>query len=196
MVNIEMLRDEGVPRSNISKFLINHPRALTIATSKFEENVQRIKGMGFDPSVTTFLLGLNGLAAMNKSTWETKLNAYKKWGCSEEEIQNAFKKQPRFMLASVKKIMSMMDYIVNQMGCNPSLIAKCPVILCFSLEKRIIPRCVVIQLLVSQGQVKEHYLSTVSTISEKSFLEKYVGKYEAEVPGLLKVYHNSQSTTS
>ncbi|XP_026426153.1 uncharacterized protein LOC113322303 [Papaver somniferum] len=196
MVNIEMLRDEGVPQSNISKFLINHSRALTIATSKFEENVQRIKGMGFDPSVTTFLLGLNGLAAMNKSTWETKLNAYKKWNCAEEEIQNAFKKQPRFMLASVKKIMSMMDYLVNQMGYNSSLTAKCPVILCFSLEKRIIPRCVVIQLLVSLGQVKEHYLSTVLMISEKSFLEKYVYKYEAEVPGLLKVYHNSLSTTS
>ncbi|RZC83875.1 hypothetical protein C5167_046660 [Papaver somniferum] len=58
MVNIELLRDEGIPQSNFSNFLTNQPSSLTISTTKFEEIVHQIKGMGFDPSQTKFLNGL------------------------------------------------------------------------------------------------------------------------------------------
>ncbi|RZC76637.1 hypothetical protein C5167_000760 [Papaver somniferum] len=68
MVNIELLKDEGIPQSNVSNFLINQPSALTISSSKFEGIVQQIKGMGFDPSKTTFLRGLQGLIAMTDAT--------------------------------------------------------------------------------------------------------------------------------
>lgn len=155
-VNIELLRNEGVPHSNVSKFLINQPSALTISSTKFEEVVQEVKGKGFDPYKIDFLTAIRGLTAMSKSTSEAKLNDYRKWGLSEEEIQDAFKKNPACMICSEKKIMSIMEFIVNQMGYHPSMLAKCPLIFNFSLEKRIVPRCVVIQLIVSRGLIKEH----------------------------------------
>ncbi|RZC90971.1 hypothetical protein C5167_028803 [Papaver somniferum] len=64
MLNLELLRDEGVPQSNISRFLPQQPRSFTMLTG------------------------------MSKSTWEKKMNAYKGWGWSEDVTMNAFKQQP------------------------------------------------------------------------------------------------------
>lgn len=196
MVNIGILRDEGVPQPDVIKLLIKQPSALTISTSKFKEIVQEINCMGFHPSKPMFLTCLEGLTSMSKATWEAKVNVYKKWGWSENEIQSAFEKHPQCMIQSEKKTMSTMDYLVNEMGYDQSLIAKCPRILTYSLEKRIMPRCDVIQLLVSQGQIKKPALSAILTICENAFLKKYVNKYEAKVPKLLKVYRTSLDSTS
>ncbi|XP_026425408.1 uncharacterized protein LOC113321717 [Papaver somniferum] len=189
MVNIELLGDEGVPQSNVSNFLMNQPSSLTISTTKFEEIVQQIKGMGFDPSKAAFLRGLQGLTAMTKPTWELKVNAYGKWGWTEDDIQNAFRKHPQCMMLSEKKIMSTMDFLVNQMGYNPSSMAKWPAIFSYSLEKRIIPRCSVYKILTSKGMVKDKIaLITFLSLSDESFLKKFVIKFEVEVPELLKLY--------
>ncbi|XP_026418613.1 uncharacterized protein LOC113314050 [Papaver somniferum] len=197
VANIEHLRDEGVPQSNVATFLVDQPCVLTTRTGKFEETVQDIKGMGFDPSQGKFLTAIKALNNMSKLTWETKLSAYRKWGWSDEEIQNAFKKDPRCMTHSEKKIMLIMDYFVNQMGYNPSLIAEYPLVLSLSLKNRIMPRCVVIQFLVSKGKIdKQISLRSLFGISEKSFLEKYVKKYEVDAPELLKVYQTSLSTST
>ncbi|XP_026427597.1 uncharacterized protein LOC113323493 [Papaver somniferum] len=197
VVNIEHLRDKGVPQSNVTTFLVDQPSMLTTSTGKFEAIVEEIKGMGFDPSQGKFLIAIKALNGMSKLTWETKLSAYRKWGWSDEEIQNAFKKHPRCMTHSEKKIMSIMDCLVNQMGYNPSPIAEYPVVLSLSLRNRIMPRCVVIQFLVSKGKIdKQISLRSLFGISEKSFLEKYVKKYEAEAPELLKVYQTSLSSST
>ncbi|RZC76646.1 hypothetical protein C5167_000767 [Papaver somniferum] len=57
-----------------------------------------------------------------------------------------------------------------------------------NLEKRIIPRCVVIQFLVSKGQIKEQIsLSSLFVPPDKLFLERHVSKHEVQVPELSKV---------
>ncbi|RZC72822.1 hypothetical protein C5167_048302 [Papaver somniferum] len=188
MLNIQVLRDEGVPQSSIVKFLINGPRTLLISTGKFKDIVQEIKGMGFDPYKNAFLIAIHALAAMTKSTWETKLNAYRKWGWSEDQIQFAFMLNPICMKHSEKKISMIMDYLVNQMGISPLLIARCPNVLNYSLEKRIIPRCSVYRSLVSKGLVNKDRIRITSLLymSDKSFLDKFVIKYEEEAPELMK----------
>ncbi|XP_026444652.1 uncharacterized protein LOC113345009 [Papaver somniferum] len=129
MLNIQVLRDEGVPQSNIVKFLINRPTTLMTSTVRFKEILQEIRGMGFDPSKYAFMRAIHAITAMTKSTWETKLNAYRKWGLSEEQIQHAFMLSPFSMMHSVKKISSIMDYLVNRMGISSSHIAKVPTVL-------------------------------------------------------------------
>ncbi|KAJ4976852.1 hypothetical protein NE237_001958 [Protea cynaroides] len=81
-----------------------------------------------------------------------------------------------------------MDFLVNTMGMVPAVIARCPTILTFSLGMRIIPRCSVILVLLSNGLIEKDFsLATLVISSEKYFLKKYVTKYEVDVPQLLKV---------
>ncbi|RZC75737.1 hypothetical protein C5167_002006 [Papaver somniferum] len=190
MLNIQVLRDEGVPKSNIVKFLINQPRSLGFSTVIFKEILQEIKGMGFDPSKYAFMRAIHAITAMTKSTWETKLNAYRKWGLSEEQIQHAFMLSPFCMMHSVNKISSTMDYLVNRMGISSSHISEVPTVLTHSLEKRIIPRCSVYRSLVSKGLTidGQFHIYPFLAMTDESFFDKYVIKYEEESPELKKIY--------
>ncbi|KAL5714345.1 hypothetical protein ACHQM5_016323 [Ranunculus cassubicifolius] len=92
------------------------------------------------------------------------------------------------MLISEKNIMSKMDYFVNKLGYNPSLIAKQPSTLLYSSE-RIVPRCSVIQVLMKNGQLKKApSLCSILLMVEAEFFKKYISKFEKEVPELLSIY--------
>ena len=93
------------------------------------------------------------------------------------------------MLISEDKITKAMDFLVNKSGWPSADIARSPSVLFLSLEKRIIPRCSVIQLLQAKGLLKNDLsLSTFILPSERCFLEKYVIKFQDKVPQLWNVY--------
>lgn len=58
------------------------------------------------------------------------------------------------MLLSEEKITEAVDFLVNKMGCPSAVIARNPIIILFNLEKRIIPRCLVIQSLLAKCLLK------------------------------------------
>ncbi|XP_059630161.1 uncharacterized protein LOC132273156 [Cornus florida] len=187
--NIEALRELGVPESNIVALLTGHPKAIMTSTDRFKEIVEELKKMGFNPQSTKFTLAIKAMRTMGKSTWEKKVEVYKKWGLSEEEILVAFQKQPWCMTPSEDKIMGIMDFFVNTMGWESSIVVKSPWLVLLSLESRIIPRCSVYQILLSKGLLKEKIsLTRMLESPESRFLKKYVQKYEEEAPELLELY--------
>ncbi|XP_026412883.1 uncharacterized protein LOC113308634 [Papaver somniferum] len=189
MVNLELLRNEGVPESKISRYIIDKPRAYTGDADSFKEIVEKVKDMGFNRLQGTFLRAIQGLTSMSEVNWRKKEDVYKTWGWSEDHIQTAFRKNPQCMTVSEKKIMAVMNFLVNEMGYESLSIAERPTVICCSMKERIIPRCSVIRILVSRGLIKEKIaISTISKMLDKSFLEKYVIKYEQEVPELMKVF--------
>lgn len=87
--------------------------------------------------------------------------------------------------------MQVMDFLVNKMGWPQRSIVKCPTIVSFSLEKRIIPRCSVVKVLLLKGLIKEIEnvsLCSLMSYTEKGFSERFVARYIDEVPALLSVY--------
>lgn len=106
----------------------------------------------------------------------------------------AFRKHPNFMLLSEKKILTVLDFIVNKIGRHSRLVAQYPYILFYSVEKRIIPRCSVVHLLSLKGLVKKDWsLAAVLWHAEKRFLDKYVKKYAEELPQLYDFYKSKAS---
>ncbi|KAJ6329162.1 hypothetical protein OIU77_010775 [Salix suchowensis] len=165
--NLELLRKVGVPHSCISLLLTHFPEALMESHEEFSENVEEC----------------------NRSIWERCYEVYTRWGWTKDDILSAFRKHPHCMMLSEKKIMKGMDFFVNKMGWPSKEIVHCPVILFLSLEKRIIPRCKVIQVLWSKGLIKKDIsLNTVLLPVEKRFLERFVTKFEEQAPQLLSVY--------
>ncbi|KAL5708787.1 hypothetical protein ACHQM5_019544 [Ranunculus cassubicifolius] len=187
--NIALLQSHGVPMSNIGKLLVSQPRVFLRNPSGFSEKVEEVKKMKCDPSQYTFLVAIRALFQMSKSTLESKFGVYKSWGWSEDEVRYAFRKNPYCMMLSKENIMLKMDSFVNKFGYAPSSIAKQPFVLQYSCEKRIIPRCSTMQILLKNGKVEQSTtLFSFLQMQEKVFLKKYISRFEKEVPELLCAY--------
>ncbi|KAK2649376.1 hypothetical protein Ddye_016865 [Dipteronia dyeriana] len=86
-----------------------------------------------------------------------------------------------------------MDFLVNKMEWKTGDIVTYPDILLMNLEKRIIPRCLVIKVLRSKGLVKYNMsLRPIIKLIEKKFLDKFVTKHIDTVPQLLKIYQRKE----
>ncbi|XP_057963728.1 transcription termination factor MTERF6, chloroplastic/mitochondrial-like [Malania oleifera] len=188
--NIGVLREIGVRESCISLLVTHFPEALVQKNELFCEIVDEVQRMGFDPLKSTFVLAVHALSGKgNKLIRDRCYETYTRWGWTEDDILLAFRKHPHCMILSEKKITRAMDYFVNKMGWPAGLFARCPVVLFLSLEKRIIPRCSVIRILLSKDLIKKEVsLSSVLLPVERLFLKRFVTKYEEEVPQLFSVY--------
>ncbi|XVF62619.1 hypothetical protein PTKIN_Ptkin09bG0022800 [Pterospermum kingtungense] len=187
--NIKILGNCGVPEDIIVKALQWQPKTFFKSPVRLKEIVEELKEMGFNPEKVSYVLAVHILGSMSKSTLGKKISTYKMYGLSEEEVLETFRVYPQMMTTSEDKIIAVMDFLVNKMGLQPSLITKRPRLITQSLEKRIVPRGLFAQDLLSKGLVKKELnLRAVFEASEKSFIEKFVNRYEADAPELLKLY--------
>jgi mTERF domain-containing protein len=187
--NINILRQNGVPERCIIFIIYYQPRVLTVNPVQFRDIVDEVKEMGFNPLTIIFAEAVITLLSISKLAWERKVDVFKKWGWSEDDVFLAFRRCPRFMLVSEDKIMRVMDFFINKMGMESSLIIKCPGLVTYSLEKRLIPRSLVCQVLLSKGLVKKELkMSTFIRYSERTFVQKYIMPHKEEASELLKLY--------
>ncbi|KAK7282065.1 hypothetical protein RIF29_10580 [Crotalaria pallida] len=191
MQGLKLLHEEGMSKSNIS--LLFRMRAYVLHTNGLKEAFDEVKELGFDPSKVSFVVALVAKVSLSKTKWNAKVDAFKRWGWSEEAIDAAFRRYPFCMMTSIDKINLIMSFWVNQLGWNSLDLVIYPFVFGFSLEKRIIPRAFVIQYLLAKGLLKKHAsLYTPFAISEKLFLEKYVKNFEEERSQLLKLYQGGK----
>jgi mTERF domain-containing protein len=184
--NMSMLISHGVPESFVLKSLFIRPAVLLVRTCRLTEVASEVMKLGFDPNCLGFVMAIRVMAITSKKLWEEKVEAYKSFGLSKDEIYSAFNRNPLFMFVSKKKIKKLMGFFVNKLKMKPSLISKNPILPAFSLEKRIIPRCSVLQLLMSKGLIMaDTNIVRAWRITEKQFLDKFVCKYQNEVPDVV-----------
>ncbi|CAL5184412.1 unnamed protein product [Lathyrus oleraceus] len=189
--NINMMAENGVCYSSIYRILRTRPNVIFCRLRELEETVKELKNMGFDPSKSYFGDALLGKIGLSKSKWNERIDTFKSWGWSEETVLEAIKRQPKCMLASNDKINRVMSFWVNEMDWDSSYLVKGPGMFGYCLEKRIIPRAMVIFYLLAKG-LRSEKASLLSPfyVSEKLFLERYVLCFkEEESSHLLKLYH-------
>ncbi|OVA02268.1 Mitochodrial transcription termination factor-related [Macleaya cordata] len=187
--NILILQVHGVPDCNISRLLITQPRTLTLKSDRFREIVEMVKKFGFDPSSLMFSNAVRTISGMSKSSWERKLMVYRGFGWSDYDILSAFKRHPYCMNISEEKISRGVEFFLEKLKWKPSEISLRPSVLLLSLEKRIIPRCAVLEILYLKGIIRKKLnLGSVLNMSERDFLEKFVNKYQETIPEVMKAY--------
>ncbi|XP_039040224.1 uncharacterized protein LOC120178453 [Hibiscus syriacus] len=153
--------------------------------------------MGFYPERFNFVLAVCVLGSMSKSTWEREFDVYKKCGWSEKEILEAFRRNPSVMATSEDKIKAVMDFLVNVMGLQASLVAKQPNLLGLSMEKRIVPRGLFVKDLVSKGLFEKALLLRMFDIPDELFFKTFVYCYEEEKASELpKLYNEKLNLTA
>lgn len=145
-----------------------------VPDDELNQTIERVNKMGISP---------------REASWKGKVNHYKSWGLSEERVMAAFAKRQGCMKASEGKISAMMDFLVNKMGLEASYVAERPQLICYSLEKRYLPRASVIQFLISNGLLEQKDSRRVARMlecSEKAFKRKCLTCLKGE-PQLLKL---------
>ncbi|KAL3647993.1 hypothetical protein CASFOL_008961 [Castilleja foliolosa] len=186
--NISMLRERGVPQSTIVSLAVHQPNLLVSDKKRLAEYVDRAIEIGFDVNKIAFFLAVRVFYGMTESTLKNKMEAYRRYGWTKSDVNAAFLKHPICMNLSEKKITVTMDFLVNVLGCKPVEIAQCPMLLGYSLDKRIRPRCLVARVLKDKGLKNVIGLTSLLIISEEKFLKKYIIKYENDIPELLDIY--------
>ncbi|XP_060191727.1 transcription termination factor MTERF2, chloroplastic-like [Lycium barbarum] len=186
---VQVLHQIGIPDSQVLEFIQKSPIILTINPKKMSKVGLRLKEIGFNVTSPAFRAAFSAMSVLSHSKMERKLETYRSMGFSDGEILNIFRLQPTCMFYSEDNIRAIVAFYVDKLHLSRSHLSQRPVFLLRSLERRVIPRCSVMQVLWSRGIIsKMGKLSSILMISEKDFLEKYVTKYEAEVPELLAAY--------
>ncbi|GAU47452.1 hypothetical protein TSUD_404010 [Trifolium subterraneum] len=189
VANINLMTDFGVCDSTIARLLQTRSRSSIFGSTDLIKSLEEVKGLGFCPSTTNFGIALIGKKGLGERLWNEKVNAFKKWGWSDEDVLKAFRKKPYCMSTSIDKINLVMSFWVNQLGWDAMAIAKSPYVLSLSLEKTIIPRAAVVQYLLSKGlRNKNASLTCPFVIREKLFLDMLKKRFKDEYSYLLKLY--------
>ncbi|XP_038680787.1 transcription termination factor MTERF2, chloroplastic-like [Tripterygium wilfordii] len=188
--NVSLMRKIGLPESSISLLLYRSPNLLSQKPDKLDKLITKVLNLGFNPSQAPFVDALEMINQLKESTWERKMEVYRSWGWSDDEIWAAFRKSPRLMSYSDNKISNAMDFFLKKMGWKTSAIAKSPSVFHYSLEKRIIPRCLLVKILLQKGLVGEadFYIPTILALGRKQFLDKFVIKHQEQIPLLMTIF--------
>ncbi|CAL1403545.1 unnamed protein product [Linum trigynum] len=187
--NIALLRKLGVGENYITYLLTTFPNVAFKVHSDFAERVDLAKQFGFDPSRSNFVGAIRVFSCVKKSTLEKRLEVYGRWGWSKDLTFLAFKRYPQCMCASEEKIMQTMDFLVNKLGWESEAAARWPIIFGLSFEKRLVPRCSVVQLLRLRGLIADiPGLGFFLSPAEDRFKDKFVVAYPDVKDELLDMY--------
>ncbi|KAK9110387.1 hypothetical protein Sjap_018447 [Stephania japonica] len=164
-------------------------RLLIKNNDRFDELFRNVTEMGIDPSCVQFANALHVFSGMNESTLESKLEMFRSYGWSEDEIVLAIRNQPICISLSKEKLNGGLDFFMNKLKWKPLVLARRPYLLGLSLEKRVIPRWMIIQCLLSKCLIKDAVnIFSVLKMTEAEFLRKFLVKYENKAPEILKLY--------
>ncbi|XP_058723462.1 uncharacterized protein LOC131595186 isoform X4 [Vicia villosa] len=107
--NIKLLIENGVADSNIARLLQDQSRIFK--EPNMLKLVKELKDLGFNPSKTEFGIALKAKISVSKTKWKDKVDAFKKWGWSDEHVVEAFRKQPYCMF--IKRYENESSYLLK-----------------------------------------------------------------------------------
>ncbi|GJN22285.1 hypothetical protein PR202_gb09840 [Eleusine coracana subsp. coracana] len=172
--NVAFLKQCGLGAGDIAKLLVAAPRLVTMHPEYVQDAVRRATQLGVAPGSQMFRHALSTA------------------GCIGQEKVDA--KAPRILVASEERLRRNAEFLLNEVGLPPQYIARRSVLLMYSLERRLVPRHVVVKALKEKGLVdQDRCFFNVVAPTEEKFLEKFVAPYEESIPGLADVYESACS---
>ncbi|XP_042431610.1 transcription termination factor MTERF8, chloroplastic-like [Zingiber officinale] len=187
--NMNFLRDEcGIPEERISFVLKRIPSFITQKPDSIRALVDRVEGIGIPRGSRMFFSILVVLHRVSREKFEAHVKIMNSFGWSNSDFFAAMKKHPKFVWFSTEMLQRKMEFLVKDVGIAPSDITKWPMFLTLSLEKRLIPRFHVMEMLKSEGLwTSQDTLHTIFISPPPNFLQKYVFPYKDKLPKLLEV---------
>ncbi|CAL9771437.1 unnamed protein product [Musa acuminata subsp. burmannicoides] len=187
--NLKFLTDEcGIPEERVFLVLRSQPQLITNKPKSLRALVARADELGMPRQSRMFMWTVNILHRVSKERFEAKVEFMRSFGWSESEFSSAVRKNPTFLSISLDMMRRKMEFFINVVGYTPSFIASQPSILLYSLQKRVIPRFRVTEMLKLKGLWTGKYkFTSILVFTDTKFIEKFVLPHKENVPELLDI---------
>ncbi|KAK1696604.1 hypothetical protein QYE76_013427 [Lolium multiflorum] len=186
---VETLRRYGLTDAAISKLLVIHMGMLMASPDRIREVFDELKEIGMCISDSRFLYCFRAMCSLKRGTWRRKLELFQSFGVSEGEVLQAFKTQPTIVLSADESIKRKVRFLLDELKLGMTDIMLHPVILGYSLDKCILPRCAVLTVLMREGKIQRDIKLLQALLgSSRIFSTRYVLRHANDVPDVVKAY--------
>ncbi|KAJ9546270.1 hypothetical protein OSB04_025977 [Centaurea solstitialis] len=189
--NVVLLQSYGFSNEKIGKFVHKNARHFTQAPEWLTSKLNWIEGkQGISRDSNEFFRCFHAIASSSISAMDKKMEVYKSFGFSDNELSLLFKNQPYCLALSEDTIRDKLSFYMEELGYTSSYLVTCPSLFSLSLEKRVKPRNEVLKILKERMLAESKSLITLVNYPELRFLD-FLRSFEDEVPSLYETYVNS-----
>ncbi|XP_024970318.1 transcription termination factor MTERF2, chloroplastic-like [Cynara cardunculus var. scolymus] len=191
--NLLVLKKYGFSNGKIENLLMKNPGCLLQSPEWLETTIKKVEPvLGIPRESPRFVDGFETVASMTNSKLETKFEVYRSFGWSDSEIITMARALPVCLRRSEAKLQTTLNFFMNELGYTAAYLATHPKMLVYSLEKRVMPRNSVLEILKEKKLLKYNFsLCSVVALSEVKFLDDFVLPYCDFVPHLYEAYPNA-----
>ncbi|XP_040381648.1 uncharacterized protein LOC102709985 [Oryza brachyantha] len=193
---VKALRDHGATDDVIVKLVMTHPKALMHRLSPFEESLVAMEELGIRPCSRMFPYSFGLFARLHPRRWKRRMDNYLSLGWTKEQVTEAFVRHPYCMSVSNDKVRRIWQFVTKRLGWSLEYVVASPVLLSLSYEKRIVPRCMVLNLLASRGLFHGKIKMAHMCMGKMKFVDRYVTRYQEEIPEVLEAYSAGRASAA
>uniref|UniRef100_A0ACD5V997 Uncharacterized protein n=1 Tax=Avena sativa TaxID=4498 RepID=A0ACD5V997_AVESA len=187
--NLKTLQECGVSACDIGGISLYSSRLFTVKHKFLLGAITQVEELGVERGSGMFRRALAALAFMRKDILAAKIQLLRKLGFSQDDIVMIAKKAPLVLAKSDKKIQQALEFLMKDVCLQAPYIAQRPVLMMYSLEKRLMLRQSLLKVLRQKRSLNVEWdFYTTASLSEKKFVEKFVDPYKNSVPGLADDY--------
>ncbi|CAL9102771.1 unnamed protein product [Musa textilis] len=173
--NISLLRECGISEQHIAQMAATLPRFFCQTEKFIKEAIEYVEELGVSRGCKMFPRALEAIATQSRSKFDVTFATLMSFGWSHPDCVAAFRNHPRIWNFSKKNISDKIAFLMKEAGCELTYITGRPMLLAYSLEKRLRPRYEVMNFL-DQNKLLDggHSLLTYMMLSEEKFRKKFL----------------------
>ena len=197
--NISLLRECGISEQCITQMLVVVPSFFCRKNNCVNESIKRVEEFVVSRDCKMCPLALLTVMTLSWSRFHATFETLMSFGWSQPDSIAAFSRYPVIWNYSKKNLSDKMTFLMKEAGCELTYIICRPVLLTYSLEKRLRPRYEVMNFLDQNKLLdKGHDLLSVILLSEEKFRnkflfllrkEKFIAQYDSYVVAVQGKHH-------
>ena len=168
---------------------------LTFNPERVKEVLLWAEELGVPASSSMLRQAVAVVSSASQEKVAAKLEFFKRTlGCSESEVSTAVSKKPAILGLSDEILLCKIEFLVNEAAMEPRYIVERPVLLTYSLEKRLVPRHYVMKVLQEKGLLSTNMnLFTFTQFGEETFKLRFIDCHKDSVPDLADAYATTRA---
>ncbi|CAL9181093.1 unnamed protein product [Musa hybrid cultivar] len=173
--NISLLRECGISEECIMQMVVALPRFFYRTNKHIIESIKHVEELGVSRDCKMFPHAISAVLTLSRSRFDATFATLMSFGWSLPDSLAAFRRHPVIWNYSKKNLSDKMTFLLKEAGCELAYIICRPVLLTYSLEKRLRPRYEVMNFLDQNKLLDKGYnLLSVIMPSEEKFRNKYL----------------------
>jgi mTERF domain-containing protein len=186
---VENLRRHGLSDEAISKLIVLNMGVLGMAPNRIAVIFEDLEALGLPITDPRFVGCFACMSMLKRETIWRRMALYQCFGLSQCQVARAVMTQPQLLNLTDGNIQRKLLFFQDELKIALPQVIALPKILTFSVEKNILPKCAVLSLLMREWKIQRsiNLLGSLG-VSAKDFSERYVKKYEKDLPDVVRAY--------